>query len=110
MTALVWAIRCGPHRIPLGLVDLCTSAATGVPVAYTWLRIQAKIPDETASKPEDWDEDAPQQIEDAAASKPSGWLDDGELVRPVTHSVAANTESHFVSPVKQAHAHWRLAR
>ena len=54
-----------------------------MPVAYTWNATQAKIPDETASKPEDWDEDAPQQIEDAAASKPSGWLDDGELVRPV---------------------------
>ena len=82
-----------------------------MPVAYTWNATQAKIPDETASKPEDWDEDAPQQIEDAAASKPSGWLDDGELVRPVkSPQRCSKHESHFVSPVKQAHAHWRLAR
>lgn len=35
-----------------------------------------RIPDPGASKPDDWDEDAPQQIEDADAEKPEGWLDD----------------------------------
>lgn len=35
-----------------------------------------KIPDPMASKPEDWDEDAPRQILDESAEKPDGWLDD----------------------------------
>ena len=35
-----------------------------------------KIPDPEASKPEDWDESAPQKILDESAEKPSGWLDD----------------------------------
>ena len=35
-----------------------------------------KIPDPEASKPEDWDESAPQKIVDDSAEKPSGWLDD----------------------------------
>lgn len=32
--------------------------------------------DPTATKPEDWDEDAPAQIVDPNAVKPAGWLDD----------------------------------
>jgi calnexin len=35
-----------------------------------------KIPDSSAVKPDDWDEDAPQKIEDLDAEKPEGWLDD----------------------------------
>ena len=35
-----------------------------------------QIPDPTAHKPEDWDEDAPAQIPDPSAVKPDGWLDD----------------------------------
>lgn len=31
--------------------------------------------DPTASKPDDWDEEAPAQIVDTSAIKPSGWLD-----------------------------------
>ena len=48
-----------------------------------------KIPDPEASKPEDWDESAPQKILDESAEKPSGWLDeepdmiaDPDAVRP----------------------------
>ena len=48
-----------------------------------------KIPDPEASKPEDWDENAPQRILDESAEKPSGWLDeepdmiaDPDAVRP----------------------------
>ena len=33
-----------------------------------------KIPDPEASKPEDWDESAPQKILDEAAEKPSGFV------------------------------------
>lgn len=36
----------------------------------------AQIPDPDATKPDDWDEDAPSTIEDASAVKPAGWLDD----------------------------------
>lgn len=32
--------------------------------------------DPDATKPDDWDEDAPRQIEDDDAEKPDGWLDD----------------------------------
>jgi len=32
--------------------------------------------DPDATKPDDWDEDAPRQIEDEDAEKPEGWLDD----------------------------------
>jgi hypothetical protein len=35
-----------------------------------------RIADPDASKPEDWDEDAPRQVEDDEAEKPEGWLDD----------------------------------
>ena len=48
-----------------------------------------KIPDPEASKPDDWDENAPQKIVDESAEKPSGWLDeepdmiaDPDAVRP----------------------------
>nr|XP_033795496.1 calmegin isoform X1 [Geotrypetes seraphini]XP_033795506.1 calmegin isoform X1 [Geotrypetes seraphini]XP_033795516.1 calmegin isoform X1 [Geotrypetes seraphini] len=37
---------------------------------------RAKIPDITAIKPDDWDEDEPSEIEDLSAIKPDGWLDD----------------------------------
>ena len=32
--------------------------------------------DPDATKPDEWDEDAPRQIEDEDAEKPEGWLDD----------------------------------
>lgn len=35
-----------------------------------------RIPDPTASKPDDWDEDAPRDIPDEEAVKPEGWLED----------------------------------
>ena len=35
-----------------------------------------RIPDPEASKPDDWDEDAPKEILDEEAEKPEGWLDD----------------------------------
>ncbi|XP_054845687.1 calmegin isoform X2 [Eublepharis macularius] len=37
---------------------------------------RAKIPDLTAVKPDDWNEDEPPNIEDPDAVKPEGWLDD----------------------------------
>lgn len=40
---------------------------------------EARIPDEAATKPADWDEDAPLEIPDPDASKPEGWLDDEPL-------------------------------
>ncbi|CAG7830867.1 unnamed protein product [Allacma fusca] len=41
-----------------------------------------KIPDMTASKPEDWDEDAPAKIPDPKAVKPEGWLEDEPEMLP----------------------------
>ena len=35
-----------------------------------------RIADPEAVKPDDWDEDAPLEIEDEDAEKPEGWLDD----------------------------------
>ena len=35
-----------------------------------------RIADPEASKPDDWDEDAPKEILDEEAEKPEGWLDD----------------------------------
>ncbi|KAM6498822.1 Calreticulin family domain containing protein [Amanita muscaria] len=37
---------------------------------------EEKIPDSEATKPEDWDEDAPYEIPDEDATKPEDWLDD----------------------------------
>lgn len=42
----------------------------------------ARIPDESAVKPDDWDEDAPAEISDPDAVKPEGWLDDEPSVIP----------------------------
>lgn len=39
--------------------------------------IANRIPDPDASKPDDWDEDAPAKIPDPDAVKPDGWLDNG---------------------------------
>lgn len=41
------------------------------------LKPDSRIPDPTATKPDDWDEDAPPKIPDADAVKPDGWMDDG---------------------------------
>ncbi len=35
-----------------------------------------RIPDPDATKPDDWDEDAPRVIPNEDAVKPEGWLDD----------------------------------
>lgn len=40
---------------------------------YFWNR----IPDPETTKPDDWDENAPQRVPDPDAVKPEGWLDDG---------------------------------
>lgn len=47
----------------------------------TWVD-EAQIPDSSASKPEDWDEDAPMEIPDPDASKPVDWLDEEPLMVP----------------------------
>jgi calnexin len=41
----------------------------------TWVD-EARIPDPEATKPEDWDEDAPFEVVDEEATKPDDWLDD----------------------------------
>lgn len=38
--------------------------------------MNCRIADPEASKPDDWDEDAPKEIVDEEAEKPEGWLDD----------------------------------
>jgi calnexin len=40
----------------------------------SWVDL-AEIDDETATKPEDWDEDAPLMIVDNSATKPEDWLE-----------------------------------
>lgn len=45
----------------------------------TALRLETllgRISDPEATKPDDWDEDAPKEIPDMDAEKPEGWLDD----------------------------------
>jgi hypothetical protein len=42
----------------------------------------SRIPDPDATKPEDWDEDAPYEILDEDAEKPEGWLVDEPLNIP----------------------------
>ena len=44
--------------------------------AYKAYGITHRIADPEATKPDDWDEDAPRMIEDDEAEKPEGWLDD----------------------------------
>ena len=41
-----------------------------------------RIPDPDATKPDDWDEDAPYEILDDEAQKPEGWLDNEPLNIP----------------------------
>lgn len=43
---------------------------------------QARIPDPDATKPDDWDEDAPYEIVDESATKPDDWLDDEPAMIP----------------------------
>jgi calnexin len=43
---------------------------------------EPKMPDPDATKPEDWDEDAPRMIDDPTAVKPAAWLDDAPLKIP----------------------------
>ncbi|KAF9432523.1 hypothetical protein BGZ76_010665 [Entomortierella beljakovae] len=51
-----------------------------------WVEV-AKIPDVTATKPDDWDEDAPARIIDEKATKPSDWLEDELAEIPDPESV-----------------------
>jgi calnexin len=37
---------------------------------------ERRIPDATASKPEEWDEEAAREVEDVEAEMPAGWLSD----------------------------------
>ena len=41
-----------------------------------------RIPDADATKPDDWDEDAPYEILDDEVQKPEGWLDNEPLSIP----------------------------
>lgn len=41
---------------------------------WGWCWAARRIPDESATKPDDWDEDAPMEIEDMEAEMPAGWL------------------------------------
>ena len=43
---------------------------------YADIILPLRIPEPGATKPDDWDEDAPAQIPDDNAVKPDGWLDD----------------------------------
>lgn len=47
----------------------------------TWVD-EPKMADPTATKPEDWDEDAPREIPDEDAVQPEGWLTDEPLTIP----------------------------
>lgn len=60
---------------------LCTLSATCAMTstcacALTFPCQCCRIADPEASKPDDWDEDAPREILDEEAEKPEGWLDD----------------------------------
>lgn len=60
---------------------LCTLFATCAMTstyafALTLASQYCRIADPEASKPDDWDEDAPREILDEEAEKPEGWLDD----------------------------------
>ncbi len=55
---------------------------------YNLFPLVARIPDPEASKPEDWDEDAPQKIPDPDAEKPEGWLDEGPELIPDPEATA----------------------
>ncbi|XP_012510160.1 PREDICTED: calmegin [Propithecus coquereli] len=48
---------------------------------------RAKIPDSSAVKPEDWDENEPAEIEDLSVVKPDGWLDDEPKFIPDPNAV-----------------------
>jgi len=48
---------------------------------------EEKIPDSSAKKPDDWDENAPSTIIDTTATKPEGWLDNEPLQVPDPESL-----------------------
>lgn len=48
---------------------------------------QATIPDPSAQKPDDWDEDAPPMIPDPEAKIPEGWLENEEKVIPDPNAI-----------------------
>ena len=54
------------------------------------------IADPKASKPDDWDEDAPREILDEEAEKPEGWLDDEpeEIDDPGSFAACLDTAVH----------------
>lgn len=47
---------------------------------------RAEIEDETAERPEDWDENQPKEIIDESATKPSDWLEE-EVYSNVTFRI-----------------------
>lgn len=57
---------------PLVTYAMTSSCASALTFACQYCRIA----DPEASKPDDWDEDAPREILDEEAEKPEGWLDD----------------------------------
>ncbi len=64
-------------RAAFPMSKLCTLSATcSCAFALTFACQSCRIADPEASKPDDWDEDAPREILDEEAEKPEGWLDD----------------------------------
>lgn len=82
LLAATAALPCVPHTAP---------------VAYALL--PSRMSDPEASKPDDWDEDAPRQIEDPEDEKPEGWLDDEpeEIDDPGEHCTAARGRPEHLS-------------
>ena len=70
-SALSKSQQCG---MPSGRQAVCASPAADQPCLFPVLC--GRIADPEAAKPEDWDEDAPRQVEDEDAEKPEGWLVD----------------------------------
>ena len=75
---------------------MLNQSSKGQHVCLTADLVPCRIPDPEASKPDDWDEDAPRQIEDPEAEKPEGWLDDEpeEIDDPGMHLHSATLHLH----------------
>lgn len=61
----------------------CTIAVRSL--SYCLLLV--RMPDPTAKKPDDWDEDAPATIPDPQSKKPDGWLDNESMQIPDPNAV-----------------------
>lgn len=56
---------------------MCVKRQSGKRKNVIWLiNLIIVIKDETATKPDDWDESAPKEIVDEAAEKPADWLEE----------------------------------